>query len=72
MPTARRRSFPGGEQQRVALARVMVLEPRLLLLDEPLSALDKRLRDEMRDWLKQLQRELGITTVYVRTTRTRR
>ena len=55
----------GGQQQRVALARVMVINPSVLLLDEPLSNLDAKLRVEMREEIKDLQRELGITTIYV-------
>lgn len=55
----------GGQRQRVALARAFVFGPRILLMDEPLSALDKKLREQMQIELKQLHRELGVTTVYV-------
>jgi spermidine/putrescine ABC transporter ATP-binding subunit len=61
----RPRQLSGGQQQRVALARALVTRPRVLLLDEPLAALDKKLRDEMRVELKEIQRRTGLTTVFV-------
>jgi putative spermidine/putrescine transport system ATP-binding protein len=55
----------GGQQQRVALARALAFEPQVLLLDEPLSALDAKIRVALRHEIRQIQRQLGITTVYV-------
>jgi putative spermidine/putrescine transport system ATP-binding protein len=55
----------GGQQQRVALARALVINPQVLLLDEPLANLDAKLREEMRFYIRHLQREFGITTLYV-------
>ncbi len=55
----------GGQQQRVALARALAPSPRMLLLDEPLSALDAKIRVSLRDQIREIQRELGITTVFV-------
>ncbi|MGH2615946.1 MAG: ABC transporter ATP-binding protein, partial [Thermomicrobiales bacterium] len=59
------RQLSGGQQQRTALARALVFNPTVLLLDEPLANLDAKLREEMRFYIRHLQQEFGITTVYV-------
>ena len=58
-------TLSGGQQQRVALARALIREPKLLLMDEPLSNLDAKLREEMRDEIKELTHSLGVTTLHV-------
>lgn len=63
--TRRPHQLSGGQQQRVALARAIVFKPDILLLDEPLAALDRKLREEVRSEIRALQRSLGITTIMV-------
>lgn len=63
--TRRISELSGGQRQRVALARAIVFEPRVMLMDEPLSALDKKLREEMQIEIRELHQRLGVTTIYV-------
>ncbi len=65
MGDRRPRQLSGGQQQRIALARALVIHPQLILLDEPFSAIDKNLRAEMQVELKRIQRQIGITTIFV-------
>jgi spermidine/putrescine ABC transporter ATP-binding subunit len=65
MENRRPRQLSGGQQQRVALARALVINPKVLLLDEPFSALDKNLRASMQVELREIQRKLGVTTIFV-------